>query len=204
MTDTTMTTALFRVLASACLITCLVACGTRAQERRLLLSTSPAATLQSTRPPNTFAEDMLDAHNQVRATANPMPMPPLVPLEWSEEAAKIAETWAAQCIYKHNPYRLLKPFGENSAASTPGMSKTRDVVKSWAAEAPDYTLVNNSCAPGKVCGHYTQLVWRITTHVGCAVHTCTKNSPFGEEFPIWEYWVCNYLPQGNYFGQRPY
>jgi hypothetical protein len=145
---------------------------------------------------------MLDAHNQARATARPTPSPPLPRLQWSAEATKTAEAWAARCTFEHNPDR--GPFGENLAAATPGAWTTAQVVKDWASEAAHYDPARNTCAPGKVCGHYTQLVWRNTTLVGCARRTCTKNSPFGRDFPTWELWVCNYAPPGNVVGQRPY
>jgi pathogenesis-related protein 1 len=45
-----------------------------------------------------------------------------------------------------------------------------------------------------VCGHYTQIVWRDTTSVGCAAQSC----------PQGEIWVCDYSPPGNYVGQHPY
>ena len=69
------------------------------------------------------------------------------------------------------------------------------------SEAADYSSATNKCAPGKVCGHYTQVVWRNTTHVGCATAICTKNSPFGAQFPTWQLWVCNYTPPGNFVGK---
>ncbi|MBN1209800.1 MAG: hypothetical protein JXB05_33430 [Myxococcaceae bacterium] len=62
---------------------------------------------------------------------------------------------------------------------------TAGVVQSWASEAASYDYGTNACAPGKQCGHYTQIVWRSTTQVGCA----TK--------------LCNSSPPGNYVGQRP-
>ncbi|MEM6522020.1 MAG: CAP domain-containing protein, partial [Cyanobacteria bacterium P01_C01_bin.70] len=43
------------------------------------------------------------------------------------------------------------------------------VVAAWVAEKADYDYASNSCASGKVCGHYTQIVWRETTAVGCGV-----------------------------------
>ena len=50
------------------------------------------------------------------------------------------------------------------------------------------------CKDGEVCGHYTQLVWKNTTEVGCAKVTCGNQT----------IWVCNYNPPGNYVGQKPY
>jgi hypothetical protein len=75
-------------------------------------------------------------------------------------------------------------------------------VALWAAEAPNYDYATNTCAAGQVCGHYTQLVWRATTQVGCATVQCTTGSPFGGG--NWTFTVCDYSPPGNYVGQRPY
>jgi pathogenesis-related protein 1 len=149
-----------------------------------------------------FGRTMLRVHNQVRAEARPTPVPPLPPLTWSEAAERTAQAWARQCDYQHNPQR--GPFGENLAAASPGAMSTRQVVEGWASEAADYHPARNSCAPGKVCGHYTQLVWRDTRQLGCAVQRCTRNSPFGARFPVWDFWVCNYAPPGNVVGRRPY
>jgi pathogenesis-related protein 1 len=201
-----MPASMFRHFALACLTLCLLACSAGAKQKQPAATApkpaAPPAAPKSTPPPNAFARDMLDAHNQARASARPTPKPALPALQWSADAAKLAEAWAAKCTFEHNPKR--GPFGENLAAATPGAWKTPDVVKDWNAESAHYNLGKNTCAPGKVCGHYTQLVWRNTTHVGCAVRTCTKNSPFGSNFPTWEFWVCNYTPPGNFIGQRPY
>jgi len=42
-------------------------------------------------------------------------------------------------------------------------------------------------------GHYTQIVWRATTQVGCAI-AANKSA---------EYLVCRYLPAGNVVGIDP-
>jgi uncharacterized protein YkwD len=149
-----------------------------------------------------FEREMINAHNQVRISANnPIPNPPLPTLQWSATAASTAQAWADKCQTTHNPNR--GNLGENIAFATPNALTTSGVVQSWASEASNYNHGTNACAPGKVCGHYTQLVWRSTTHVGCASKVCDQNSPFAG-FTRWQLWVCNYSPPGNFVGQRPY
>jgi pathogenesis-related protein 1 len=66
------------------------------------------------------------------------------------------------------------------------------IVRGWAAEASEYDYRTNECRG--MCGHYTQLVWRDTKEVGCAVARGGNR----------EVWVCDYSPPGNYGGKRPY
>jgi pathogenesis-related protein 1 len=78
------------------------------------------------------------------------------------------------------------------------------VVQDWAAESRKYNYRTNTCGPvGRAqngtqlalgCEHYTQVVWRATKEVGCAV---ARND--GREV-----WICNYDPRGNWIGVRPY
>jgi pathogenesis-related protein 1 len=160
--------------------------------------TSDAGT---TTPPTAEARAWLDAHNAVRQSVQPAPASPLPALTWSDAATQVAQAWADGCVYQHNQNRGER--GENIAANAPPSSwSLQDVVSAWASEATDYDYARNACAAGKVCGHYTQLVWRDTTRVGCAHRTCTGNSPFGSG--SWEFWVCDYEPPGNWLGQKPY
>jgi hypothetical protein len=64
----------------------------------------------------------------------------------------------------------------------------------WVQEARSFNPASGGCAPGAVCGHYTQVVWRSTHLVGCGMVSCGGS----------EVWVCNYSPAGNYVGERPY
>jgi pathogenesis-related protein 1 len=149
------------------------------------------------------AQTWLDAHNAVRRDAQPPPTPPLPPLTWSPDAASIAQAWADGCTYQHNSGRGDR--GENIAASAPpNRWSIADAIAAWASEAQDYDYARNTCAAGKQCGHYTQIVWRTTRRVGCAHRTCFTGSPFGAQLPSWDYWVCDYEPPGNWVGQRPY
>jgi hypothetical protein len=153
-------------------------------------------------PTTDLARVALQAHDQVRASAKPTPSPALPTTQWSAEVEAVAAQWAAHCVYEHNAGR--GNLGENIAASSPGYwSSIIGVVQAWASEAADYDYASNSCAAGKVCGHYTQLVWRDSTLIGCAYARCTRNSPF-QGVDTWDFWVCDYSPPGNWVGQRPY
>jgi hypothetical protein len=131
----------------------------------------------------------------------PVPAPPLVPLTWDTGAATVAASWAANCVYMHNANR--GNYGENIYASTNAATPT-DAITLWAAEAADYTYATNTCAAGKACGHYTQIVWRGSTAVGCASALCHTGSPFTGFGTDWTFFVCDYSPPGNYVGMKPY
>ncbi|MFZ5444294.1 MAG: CAP domain-containing protein [Myxococcota bacterium] len=140
----------------------------------------------------------LSAHDAVRAAAMPRPSPALPTTHWSPTAASLAEDWAARCVFDHRPSNTL---GENLFASTNATAPAA-VVDDWAAEKADYDYGTNTCATGKACGHYTQLVWRSSTGLGCAQRRCTTGSPFGAG--AWTFTVCDYEPAGNIRGQTPY
>jgi hypothetical protein len=136
------------------------------------------------------------AHNVVRAEVG------VAGLVWDPSVAATAAAYAARCVFQHSGTAGL---GENLAAYAPSGGHTgQDAVDSWASEKANYDYASNTCAANQVCGHYTQVVWRNSTNLGCGVQACNTNSPFGASFPNWEIWVCNYLPPGNFVGQRPY
>ncbi len=117
-------------------------------------------------------------------------------LEWSEDMAKLAADWARKlkrnnCGFEHRPNNK---FGENLFKGTTGYYGPKDVIDAWASEKKDYNYSKNKCQSGKVCGHYTQIVWKNTTKVGCAKIECDG----------YDLWVCNYDPPGNWVGEKPY
>ncbi|CAA7393762.1 unnamed protein product [Spirodela intermedia] len=71
----------------------------------------------------------------------------------------------------------------------------REAVQLWVDEKQFYNNTTNTCATGKVCGHYTQVVWRNSVNLGCARVKCNSGAIFI---------TSNYSPRGNIFGQRPY
>ncbi len=150
---------------------------------------------------STQQAEMVAAHNKFRKEVG-------VPdLKWSTSLGEIAQAYADKqktnkCKMKHSG---AKGLGENiywaSAISySNGTSKPQNITSTkvtdaWGSEKANYTYSSNSCASGKVCGHYTQVVWKDSTEVGCGKAVCADNSQF---------WVCNYTPPGNYNGQKPY
>ena len=147
---------------------------------------------------------MVEAHNAVRASAEPTPTPALEPLVWSRALEEDAADYAAKCIWDHDIALLTQlEQGENLAAwSEADFASDQDAVDGWASEIAFYDYDANTCVPGEQCGHYTQVVWRETREVGCAVAACPNGLdgwPEGREI-----WVCRYSPPGNYVGEKPY
>lgn len=139
-----------------------------------------------------------EAHNSARASVSPAAQSPIPPLTWSATIAKTAQSWADNCMFEHSSGN----YGENIYADT-GQGTAADVVADWVSEKEDYNYASNSCAG--VCGHYTQVVWAKSLNLGCAMKRCTSNSPFGNfGGGVWNFWVCNYDPPGNFNNQKPY
>ncbi len=137
--------------------------------------------------PSSIAQGMLAVHNAVREEVK------VPPLHWSDKLAAYAQEWANTLAARRKlSHRPDSPYGENlfeigGAAATPAA-----VAKAWASEKRNYNYRTNSCHG--MCGHYTQIVWRTTRKVGCAVARGGGR----------EIWVCNYDPPGNVIGKWPY
>lgn len=161
-------------------------------------------------PGSNFNNEILCAHNARRGTfPNPTPVPALDELEWDQALTDIAADYAAQCTWEHNSNRSDNYpgyVGENLALFSSGWSVNslpESTLSNWVeGEIPDYDYASNSCS-GE-CGHYTQVVWRDTASVGCAVQQCGTFTNLGSSWDNGYLVVCNYSPGGNYVGQQPY
>ncbi len=126
-----------------------------------------------------LAQVALDKHNQLRAKH-------CVPaLAWSAQLAATAQRWANACVFSHSNNGL----GENLAMGTSGAFPPDAQIQSWYDEVGNYNFAAGRFTSGT--GHFTQVVWRSSTEVGCGVATCG-----GEDML-----VCNYSPPGNFQGE---
>ncbi|KAL6633412.1 hypothetical protein ACP70R_026083 [Stipagrostis hirtigluma subsp. patula] len=154
-----------------------------------LLSSSPGSAAASRRLLQTSeAQDYTVSQAHLRACNN------LRPLKWSDTLAEQAAQWAQQ--YKDNCAAASPAPGINVFLGYAGGSwLPSDAVAAWASEKDYYDFLSNSCAQGKQCGHFTQLVWKDTKEVGCATMDCAS----GEKLM-----TCHYSPRGNVEGQKPF
>ncbi|KAL1406438.1 hypothetical protein Q8F55_008137 [Vanrija albida] len=136
------------------------------------------------------ARDLLQLHNDFRAQYGA----PAV--TWSDEAAAIAERVAATCKMEHSG---TQGFGENLSAAGVGQSSPAELFSPWAAEAGSYDY--NNPVFSEAAGHFTQVVWKGTTSIGCAIKRCPGRTVLTNYDGEADFLVCEYAPPGNYAGQ---
>lgn len=139
---------------------------------------------------------MLNSHNAARKDVG-------VPaLFWdhnlANDARKYAIYLAKNNIFEHDPQKgVAVRQGENLWMGTRGAFSYAVMADGWISEKRFYKkgIFPNNSNSGKWTdvGHYTQIIWRSTTHVGCAVASNRQN----------DFLVCRYSPAGNYFDQDP-
>ncbi|KAI0704883.1 CAP domain-containing protein [Cytidiella melzeri] len=149
-------------------------------------STPASASSSSDQTSSSDIEQYLSAHNTIRAQHGASA------LTWSDELASKAQQWANGCIFQHSG-GSLGPFGENLAAGTGSSYGISAAVKSWTDEVSEYDP--NNPQPS----HFTQVVWKASTQVGCAVQSCS--GIFAASFGPAQFFVCEYSPQGNIIGE---
>lgn len=136
--------------------------------------------------------ELLSAHNKYRAALGEPS------LRWSDDLAASALVWAEHLA---NDVHALKHSGalakgENIAMWTAGRASLTQLVDLWGAEKHYFIEASfpyvSTTGNWRTVAHYTQMVWRGTTEVGCGLATGGGN----------DYLVCQYSPQGNFMGER--
>lgn len=182
----TLTTALMNALA-------VPACAATAADPAAARQEASAGVVSA--PPAGIQARLLAAHNRERAGVG---SPPLV---WDTALTAEADVWARQLIatgrFAHDP--IQHGHGENlwmgwgARVFTP-----EDMIGDWVREKANYRhgVFPDVSRTGDwtAIGHYTQVVWRGTTHVGCAIAARGDRSVL----------ACRYAPPGNIDGRRAY
>ena len=138
----------------------------------VLIATSPALAAD-------LKDEGLGAHNALRAQHG-------VPaLSWSASLAKSAQAVADQCSFEHS----ATSNGENLAQGTSGGYSPAQFVNDWYSEISSYDFAGGTSTGGDI-GHFTQVIWKSTTKVGCGLAQCSGNDLL----------VCQYSPAGNLDG----
>lgn len=168
-----------------------------------------------------FQEDIVAGHNRVRSYGG-------VPMAfWSEGLAKMAQDRVEVlvkdkgCVIQHSPsedrfYEAgFEYIGEN-LYKVVGMTPTGvDVADAWYAELDEYNYGrvgdkctrsrcqanswwNSASAPPCTIGHFTQMMWHESRHIGCGLKKCP------DEAKTTYIAVCNYGDGGNLVGELPF
>ena len=162
----------------------------RVVERRVTETTAPrgAALLRTA---------MLTGHTDARAAVG------LPPLTWDDGLAADALAYAQVLARTGKFEHSVQPMGpghegENLFTGTRGAYRYPEMIGYWVAEQKNFTnvAVPASSRTGKFgdVGHYSQIVWRGTQRVGCALASNATD----------DYLVCRYSPTGNVFGYKAY
>ena len=144
------------------------------------------------------ATEFLSHHNMARKEYK------IPPVEWDASIASYAQEWAEylakkkKCKLLHRDELKNNPanYGENLywISSGENFEPVRASLN-WYEEKPIFEKNNFQFNHHLEMGHYTQMIWKNTTHVGAGYATCPSGAIIV---------VANYNPPGNYIGSSPF
>lgn len=141
-----------------------------------------------------FISEILNQHNGYRMALQ------LPDLSWSPGLAKDALAWGehlASMDKGEHDGSIRGKEGENLWWGTADAFSYADMVGMWGKEKSNFkygVFPDVGMSKSAMVGHYTQIVWKNTTSVGCALVGNGKT----------DFLVCRYSTPGNVVGQKPY
>lgn len=138
---------------------------------------------------------LLVAHNLERRRIG------VPPLAWDHGLAASAAAYGSALArlgrLQHSPRAIRPGQRENLWMGRRGFFSPEQMVGTWIAERAYYRpglfpAVSRTRNWADVA-HYTQMIWRTTTRVGCAVH----------QSQWFDFLICRYSPPGNIDGRSP-
>lgn len=147
-------------------------------------STAAAPINSSSSTASSDSQTFLDLHNEFRTLYD------ADAVTWNDTLASYASEAASSCKFAHTG----GPYGENLASGVGGGYNITIGFNSWTNEASDYDSSNPQPS------HFTQVVWKSTTQIGCAVTSCADGTLFTGYGADSVYIICEYYPPGNVIG----
>ncbi|KAK8517168.1 hypothetical protein V6N13_092454 [Hibiscus sabdariffa] len=136
-----------------------------------------------------IAKEFLDAHNVARKQVG------VPPMKWDSVLAECALNYSQGMINTCSLKRADVSSAQNIAISSSNDFSPAGAVGLWVKEKEYYNLESGVCAPGRVCSHYTKVIWINSTQLGCGKVVCNNNKGI--------FIACFYCPIGNIPGKRP-
>jgi uncharacterized protein YkwD len=148
----------------------------------------------------TYQQRVVDHHNVHRANHS------APALQWDSQLASTAAKIAATCVYAHSMDVDGGNYGQNIAAGVEANNVSAVITELfYNGEVGYYTNLYGQANPDMTnfekWGHFSQLVWKGTTKVGCATQYCSGGLANVGQYVSPHFTVCNYGAPGNYAGE---
>ncbi|KEQ85800.1 PR-1-like protein [Aureobasidium pullulans EXF-150] len=172
----------------------------------VVTSEAPAATVASTTAAapagkaTTYQQRVVDHHNVHRANHS------APALTWDTDLANTAAKIAATCVYAHSMDVNGGGYGQNIAAGVEANNVSAVITELfYNGEVGYFNNLYGQANPDMTnfekWGHFSQLVWKGTTKVGCATQYCSGGLANVGQYVSPHFTVCNYGSPGNYAGE---
>ncbi|KAF2432298.1 PR-1-like protein [Tothia fuscella] len=165
-------------------------------------SSPTASSGNSYSGPDSYSKAIVAHHNAHRANHS------APDLAWDDALAATALKTAKSCNYAHDTATDGGGYGQNIAAGCPADNVTSIITELfYNAEVTKFSEYGQK-TPASIndeksfdgWGHFTQIVWKSTSKVGCATYDCSKSGGLkGTGSSVAAiFTVCNYKSPGLY------